>query len=263
MALGMEYISIHPYTKQTSKVVFGPLKQKVGKDLMGEYSGQTRLFTREVTETVPIGSDNGGRVAVFASGRGSDFQSLIDSNQRGDTHLDIALLVCNNREAFAIQRARDNGIPYVLIEHGDRDREEFDREVDSILKDNNIDLIVLAGFMRILSPWFVREWAGRIVNIHPALLPSFPGARAHKDALEHGVKITGLTIHFVDEEVDHGPIIFQYPVEVMDHDNEETLSRRVLEQEHRWYPRVVQWIVDGRVRTDGRRVIVDRPDRGP
>jgi phosphoribosylglycinamide formyltransferase-1 len=216
-----------------------------------------------MAQTVPIPKKGSHRIAVFASGRGSDFQSLLDSNKRGETHLDIALLVCNNRDAFVIERARDHGVPYVIIDHRGKDREKFDREVDAVLKDNDIGLIVLAGFMRILSPWFVKEWKGRIVNIHPALLPSFPGASAHKDALEHGVKITGLTIHFVDEKVDHGPIIFQHPVEVMDYDTEETLSKRVLDQEHIWYPRVVQWIIDGRVTIQDRRVIIDRPDRGP
>ncbi|MGA1848519.1 MAG: phosphoribosylglycinamide formyltransferase [Thermoplasmatota archaeon] len=230
---------------------------------MGEYSGQTDLETVRIAQTVPIAAIESRRIAVFASGRGSDFQSLLDSNTKGETNLDIALLVCNNREAFVIERARNHGIPYVIIDHSGKEREEFDREVDSVLKDNDIGLIVLAGFMRILSPWFVKEWKGRIVNIHPALLPSFPGAHAHRDALEHGVKVTGLTIHFVDEKVDHGPIIFQYPVEVKDYDTEETLSKRVLDQEHIWYPRVVQWIVDGRVNIEGRRVLINRPDRRP
>jgi phosphoribosylglycinamide formyltransferase-1 len=231
--------------------------------LIGEYSGQTELETVRIAHAVPIAANESRRIAVFASGRGSDFQSLLDSNSRGETDLEIALLVCNNREAMVLQRARNHGIPYVIIDHKGKDREEFDREIDSVLKDNDIGLVVLAGFMRILSPWFVKEWKGKIVNIHPALLPSFPGAHAHRDALEHGVKITGLTVHFVDEKVDHGPIIFQHPVEVMDYDTEETLSKRVLDQEHIWYPRVIQWIVDGRVKMEGRRIIIDRPDRGP
>jgi phosphoribosylglycinamide formyltransferase-1 len=231
--------------------------------LIGEYSGQTELETARIAHAIPMNINESRRIAVLASGRGSDFQSLLDSNSRGDTDLDIALLICNNREAFVIERARNHGVPYVIIDHRGKGREGFDREVDSVLRDNDIGLVVLAGFMRILSTWFVKEWKGKIVNIHPALLPSFPGAHAHKDALEHGVKITGLTIHFVDEKVDHGPIIFQHPVEVMDYDTEETLSKRVLDQEHIWYPRVVQWIVDGRMKIEGRRVLIDRPDRGP
>lgn len=213
-----------------------------------------------VPEVTALDSGKALRIAVFASGRGSDFQAIVDANERNEVHLNITLLVCNNKDAFVIQRARNHSIPYVIMDHRGKEREKYDREIDEVLTENGIDLIVLAGFMRILSPWFVTKWRERIVNIHPALLPSFPGAHAHKDVLEYGVKITGLTIHFVDEEVDHGPIIFQLPVEVHDDDDEESLSKRVLDQEHIWYPRIIQWISDGRVKVDGRKVTVDRPD---
>lgn len=197
-------------------------------------------------------------IAVLASGRGSDFQAIVDANERGDVQLNIRLLICNNHDAFVLERAKKHSIPYVILDHRGKKREDYDSEIDEVLRENSIDLVVMAGFMRILSSWFVSRWAGKVINIHPALLPAFPGAHAHRDVLEYGVKITGLTIHYVDERVDHGPIIFQYPVEVSDDDDEESLSKRVLDQEHRWYPRVIQWIADGKVRVEGRKVHVDR-----
>ncbi|MFO8051952.1 MAG: phosphoribosylglycinamide formyltransferase [Thermoplasmatota archaeon] len=201
---------------------------------------------------------NKKRIAVLASGRGTDFQAIVDASESGEVHLNIALLICNNSDAYVIDRAKEHSIPYVVIDHRNRKRQEFDKEIDDLLRKENIDLVVLAGFMRILSRWFVVRWRDRIINIHPSLLPSFPGAHAHRDALEYGVKVTGLTIHFVDEEVDHGPIIFQYPVMIFDDDDEESLSGRILKEEHKWYPRIIQWIVDGRVKRDGRKVRVDK-----
>jgi phosphoribosylglycinamide formyltransferase 1 len=213
-----------------------------------------------VPETSNSEIGDGPKIAIFASGRGSDFQAIIDANEKGEVHLNITLLLCNNKDAFAIERARTHSIPYVILDHGGKERRDYDREIHDVLEDNGIDLIVLAGFMRILSPWFVSRWKGKIINIHPALLPAFPGAHAHKDVLEYGVKVTGLTVHYVDEKVDHGPIIFQLPVEVLDDDNIDTLSKRVLEQEHKWYPRVIEWISDGKVKVEGRKVLVNRPD---
>jgi len=197
------------------------------------------------------------RVSVLASGRGSDLQALIDAKERGEVSYEISLVICNVPGAMAIERAKKHGIPHLVMDHRGRDREEFDKEMTAALESCGTDLIVLAGFMRILSPWFVRRWKDRIINIHPALLPSFPGAHAHRDALSYGVKVTGLTIHFVDEDVDHGPIIFQLPVAVMDDDTEESLSARVLMEEHIWYPRIVQWMAEGKVRRLGRRTIVE------
>ena len=220
-----------------------------------EFTAMSGVMGKEV-ETRP-------RIAVLASGRGTDFQAIVDANGRGEVDLDIALLVCNVPDAFVIQRAKDHAIPYVVIEHKGKIREDFDKEIDEVLVENGIGLVVLAGFMRVLSSWFVSRWRDRIINIHPALLPSFPGAHAHKDALEYGVKVTGLTIHFVDEDVDHGPIIFQYPVDVLDDDDEETLSQRVLEKEHIWYPRVIEWIADGKVSRKGRKVTIRSNVSGP
>jgi len=213
-----------------------------------EFTSMTSVIGKEVL--------NRPKIAVMASGRGTDFQAIIDANSKGEVDLDIALLVCNVPDAFVIQRAKDHGIPYVVIAHRDKVREDFDREIDEVLVENGIGLVVLAGFMRLLSPWFVSKWRDRIVNIHPALLPSFPGAHAHRDALEYGVKLTGLTIHFVDEDVDHGPIIFQHPVPVLDDDDEDSLSKRVLEQEHIWYPRVIEWISNGKVSRQGGKVSI-------
>ena len=199
----------------------------------------------------------GLKLAVFASGSGSDLQSIIDAVERGDLQMEISLLVCNNPGALAMERAKAHGISSILIDHRGRSRDEFEQEVRSELENRHIDLIALAGFMRILSPGFVSRWGGKMVNIHPALLPSFPGIHAHRDAIAYGVKVSGLTIHFVDEGVDHGPIIFQKSVEVLDGDTEEALGKRVLEQEHIWYPKVLQWIAEGRVHLDGRNVKVE------
>ena len=235
-----------------------------GEDLKGETSVMIERKTRYLVDAeggskiMYSGKGDEKRIAVMASGRGTDFQSLIDANISGQLGCRISVLVCNNENAGAIERARENSIPVEIVDHRNISREKFDSRMDRILGDYAVDLVVLAGFMRILSSWFVRRWKDRIINIHPALLPSFPGANAHRDALEYGVKITGLTIHFVDEDVDHGPIIFQHPVKVLDDDDERTLSERVLEQEHIWYPKVVQWILDGKVKRKGRRVIIDR-----
>ncbi len=174
--------------------------------------------------------------------------------ERGDLDANIAVLVCDNPDALALDRAKRHGIPAVIIDKGSKGRDAFCDGIDAALREFGVDLVVLAGFMRILSPSFVKRWPQRIVNIHPSLLPSFPGAHAHRDALSHGVKVTGLTIHFVDERVDHGPIIFQYPVEVIDGDDEDSLSKRVLMQEHIWYPKVIGWVLDGKVQVDGRHV---------
>lgn len=225
----------------------------------GEVLGElpSLLETSEMSQVSGGAVEASRAVAVLASGRGSDFQAMVDASERGEVEFRVALLVCNVPGAPVLERAIRHGIPSVVIDHRNRPREDFERELHNILTDRGIGLIVLAGFMRVLSPWFVSRWRDRIVNIHPALLPAFPGAHAHRDVLEYGAKITGLTIHYVDEDVDHGPIIFQWPVRVMPDDTEETLSRRVIEREHQFYPRVVQLIVDGRVHRVGRRVLID------
>ncbi len=221
-------------------------------------------MSKTITRPSPMGSTNigsrtkKGRVAVLASGRGSNFQAMIDAIERGEVSYEISTLICNTPDAFAIDRAKKHSIPYVVIDHRGKDRESFDMEIHEVLIGSGTDLIVLAGFMRILSPGFVDLWRDRIINIHPALLPSFPGAHAHRDALEYGVKVTGLTIHFVDEDMDKGPIIFQHPVEVRDDDTEDTLSMRVLEMEHHWYPRIIDKMILRKVHRIGRKVTMKK-----
>jgi phosphoribosylglycinamide formyltransferase-1 len=210
--------------------------------------------TRTEAETGSCPRFAGRSIGVLASGRGSDFQAIVDAVERRDLDANVAVLICDNPKAYVMDRAKKHGIPAVLVEKGALSREEFCDRIDAMLRDHCVDLVVLAGFMRILSPSFVARWPHRVLNIHPSLLPAFPGAHAHRDAIAHGVKITGLTIHFVDEKVDHGPIIFQYPVEVLDGDNEETISQRVLIQEHLWYPKAIGWVLDGKVRLEGRAV---------
>lgn len=193
------------------------------------------------------------RLAVLCSGRGTDLQSIIDAIGRGELQAEIALVLTDKPNVMALARAEAAGIKNVCV-----DRKIFDNRADfeaAMLKEiGDVDLIVLAGFMRILSPEFVRHYAGRIMNIHPSLLPAFPGAHAHRDVLAYGVKISGCTVHFVDEGTDSGPIIMQAAVVVRDDDTEETLSARVLEQEHVIYPKAIQLFVEGRLRIEGRRV---------
>lgn len=196
-------------------------------------------------------------VGVLASGRGTDFQSLVDAVESGALDVNLALLVCNNRDAPVIERAKRQGIPWVHIDHRGKTREAFDREVVAALRKARVDLVVFAGFMRVVTPTFVDAFRGRIVNIHPSLLPAFPGTRAQRDALGWGVRVSGCTVHFVDESVDGGPIIFQKAVVVHPEDTEETLAARILEAEHRVLPYVVRLLAEGRVRVEGRRVFLD------
>ena len=196
------------------------------------------------------------RLAVLASGSGTDFQSIVDAVEAGDLNVALPLLICNVPDAGVLERARRHSVKAVLLPHKGLDRDEYDARLHDTLVGHDIDLVALAGFMRMLSTGFVEKWKYRLVNIHPALLPSFPGVHAHRDAISYGVKVSGLTIHFVDEQMDHGPIILQKAVEVREDDTESTLGARVLEQEHIWYPKVLQWIAEGRVKVEGRRVYI-------
>jgi phosphoribosylglycinamide formyltransferase-1 len=193
------------------------------------------------------------KLAVLCSGRGTDLQSIIDAIQRGELSAEISIVITDKPNVKALERAEVAGIKNICV-----DRKLFDNRADfeaELLKNlAGIDLVVLAGFMRILSPEFVRQFAGRLMNIHPSLLPSFKGAHAHRDALEYGVKVSGCTVHFVDEGTDSGPIILQAAVEVKDDDTEETLSARILEQEHIIYPKAIQLFVEGRLKIEGRHV---------
>jgi phosphoribosylglycinamide formyltransferase 1 len=197
------------------------------------------------------------RVGVLVSGRGSNLQALIDAARRGDLGGEIAVVVSNVETALGLERARQAGIPAVFRDHRGHEREAFDAEIVEVLRAHQVDLVCLAGFMRLLSPVFVRAFAGRIVNVHPALLPAFPGRDAQHQAWEHGAKVSGATVHLVDEGLDSGPIVAQEAVPVLSGDTPETLAARILEVEHRLYPRAVRLLLEGRCRVEGRRVIVE------
>ena len=193
------------------------------------------------------------KLAVLCSGRGTDLQSIIDAIKAGTLQAEISIVITDKPNVKALERAEIAGIKNICI-----DRKIFDNRADfeaEILKNlAGVDLVILAGFMRILSPEFVKHFAGRLMNIHPSLLPSFKGAHAHRDALAYGVKVSGCTVHFVDEGTDSGPIILQAAVEVKDDDTEETLSARILKQEHIIYPKAIQLFVEGRLKIEGRHV---------
>jgi phosphoribosylglycinamide formyltransferase-1 len=197
------------------------------------------------------------RLGVLISGRGSNLQALIDAGRAGRLGGEIAVVVSNVESAAGLDRARRAGIPTAFRDHRGRHREEFDREIAGILSHHQVDLVCLAGYMRLLSAEFVRGFQGRLVNIHPSLLPSFPGLEAQRQALEHGVKVSGATVHFVDEGLDSGPIVSQEAVAVLEDDTVEILSARILEAEHRIYPEAVRRLLSVRYRLDGRRVVFE------
>ena len=194
------------------------------------------------------------KLGVLCSGRGTDLQSIIDAIERGEVQAEIAV-VLTDKEAFALERAKKAGIKAVCVNRKEFDgREPFEQALISELENAGVTLVVLAGFMRILTPLFVRHFKGRIMNIHPALLPSFPGAHAHRDVLAYGVKVSGCTVHFVDEGTDSGPIIMQRAVPVFDDDTEETLGARVLKEEHIIYPQAIELYCEQRLVVEGRHV---------
>ncbi len=196
------------------------------------------------------------RIAVLLSGRGSNFEAIAESVRAGRIRdAELTIVVSNRESAGGIEKARQRGIEAVVIPSKGKQREEYDREVVALLKEKKIDLVCLAGFMRLLSPYFVQEFRHRILNIHPALLPSFPGLEAQKQALEWGVKFSGCTVHLVDEHLDAGPIICQAVVPVEDGDTEETLAARILREEHRIYAEAINIVLSGCYRIEGRRVI--------
>jgi phosphoribosylglycinamide formyltransferase-1 len=196
-------------------------------------------------------------VGILVSGRGSNMIALLESMRSGEAAGRPALVLSNESEAPALERARSYGIPTRVVPHREyrgQGREAYDRAVAAALDEAGIDVVCLAGFMRVLSAWFTDRYAGRLINIHPGLLPSFPGLHAQRQALDHGVRIAGCTVHFVDAAVDHGPIIAQAAVPVLADDTEESLSARILEQEHRLYPYALALLCAGRLAIDGRRV---------
>ena len=196
------------------------------------------------------------RVAVLISGRGSNMSALIEAAKAKDYPAEIVLVVSNRMDAAGLARAREAAIATAVIDHRPfrDDREAFERALDDELHEYRIDIVCLAGFMRILSDGFTRAWEGKLINIHPSLLPAFPGLDAQQQALEHGVKVTGCTVHFVDEYLDAGPIILQRVVPVEDNDTVDTLSARILIEEHRAYPEAIRIVLSGRYTVDGRRV---------
>ncbi|WP_026767093.1 phosphoribosylglycinamide formyltransferase [Selenomonas ruminantium] len=196
------------------------------------------------------------KLGVLCSGRGTDLQSIIDAIAAGQVPAEIAI-VLTDKEAYALERARKAGIEAVCVDRKQFDgREPFEKALIEKLEAAGVTLVVLAGFMRILTPYFVGHFAGRIMNIHPALLPSFPGAHAHRDVLAYGVKVSGCTVHFVDEGTDSGPIIMQAVVPVLDDDTEETLGARVLKEEHRIYPECIRLYCEGKLKVEGRKVTI-------
>jgi phosphoribosylglycinamide formyltransferase-1 len=198
------------------------------------------------------------RIGVLISGRGSNLQALIDAQQRGELGGGrIAVVFSNVESAPGLERARRAGIPVASKDHRGTAREAFDAEVVEVLKAHGVELVCLAGYMRLLSPVLLRAFPGRILNVHPALLPCFPGVKAQRQALEHGVKVSGATVHLVDESLDAGPIVAQEAVPVLSRDTEDSLAARILEAEHRIYPRAVRAMLEGRVSVVGRRVLVE------
>ncbi|HUK29773.1 MAG TPA: phosphoribosylglycinamide formyltransferase [Candidatus Acidoferrum sp.] len=196
------------------------------------------------------------RIGILLSGRGSNFEALADSIAAGRLPgAEIAIVISNRDGAPGVERARERGIPVRVIPSKGLEREAYDKLVVAALQEAGVELVCLAGFMRLLSPFFVAAFRGRILNIHPSLLPSFPGLEAQRQALEYGVRFAGCTVHFVDENLDAGPIVLQAIVPVLDGDTPETLSARVLKEEHRVYTEAVRLVLEGRYRIEGRRVI--------
>lgn len=195
------------------------------------------------------------RVGVLASGRGSNLQAIIDASDAGKLDATLVVVVSDKSDAYALERARRHGVPPVFVDpKAYETREAFDQAIIGVLTAHQVELVCLAGFMRVLTPGFIHHFRHRIMNIHPALLPSFPGLHGQAQALRHGVKFSGCTVHFADEGVDTGPIIVQAVVPVFTDDSEETLAARILKYEHQIYPRAIQLYAEGRLEVKGRRV---------
>ena len=205
-----------------------------------------------MAKQVPIG--------VLISGTGTNLQAIIDAIESGKLDAKIEVVLSNKADAYGLVRARNHHIPTEVLNHKNfSSRETYDEALVALLRERRVELVVLAGFMRLLSSVFVKAYSNRIMNIHPALLPAFPGLNVQQRALEHGARFSGCTVHFVNEECDQGPIIIQAVVPVLPDDTAETLAARILEQEHRIYPRAIQLFAERRLKIIGRRVLVDRP----
>ena len=195
-------------------------------------------------------------VAILLSGRGSNFLALSDAIEAGEIPARIALVVSNKSDAPGLEHARERNYEAICIPSTGIEREAYDRQVVEELKARQVDVICLAGFMRLLSPWFVQQYPQQILNIHPSLLPAFPGLHSQQQALDWGARVSGCTVHFVDEKLDHGAIIVQRSVQVLDEDTEETLSARILELEHQIYPEALKLVCEEKVRVEERRVLI-------
>lgn len=197
-------------------------------------------------------------IGVLVSGRGSNLQAILDAIDKGILSAEVKIVISNNADSQAISRAKERSIPTeILLDKGFSSRSEYDEKLINALTNNGVELVILAGFMRIMTKDFIKAFPMKIMNIHPALLPSFPGLNVQKKALEYGAKFSGCTVHFVDEGVDTGPIIIQAAVPVYDDDTEETLSKRILKEEHKVYPKSIQLFAEGKLKVVGRRVLVD------
>ncbi len=195
------------------------------------------------------------KLGVLISGGGSNLQSIIDHIEKGKLAAQIKIVVSNNAQVYGLMRAQKHGIPCAVLNHQDfANREDFDRELIRILQNAEVGLVVLAGFMRILTPSFLRAFPRKIINIHPALLPAFPGTHVQQKAIDYGVKFSGCTVHFVDEGVDTGPIIIQAVVPVLPDDTAETLAARILKEEHKIYPQAIRYFAEGRIFKSDRHV---------
>ena len=195
-------------------------------------------------------------LGILLSGRGSNFEAIADNVASGKLDANIAVVISNKADAHGIESALRRGLTALAIPSKGKVREEHDREVVAALREHAVDLVCLAGYMRLLSPWFVQQFPNRILNIHPSLLPAFPGLEAQKQALDYGVRVSGCTVHFVDTDLDHGAIILQKAVLVRDTDDEHTLAARILEQEHIAYSEAIRIVLEGKYRIEGRRVVM-------
>jgi len=195
-------------------------------------------------------------LGILLSGRGSNFEAIADNVASGKLDANIALVISNRADAPGIESATRRGLNALVIPSKGKAREDHDRAVATALAENQVDLVCLAGYMRLLSPWFVQQFPNRILNIHPSLLPAFPGLDAQKQAFDYGVKISGCTVHFVDADLDHGAIILQKTVPVLDSDDDHTLAARILEQEHIAYSEAIGIVLEGQYTIRGRRVVM-------
>lgn len=200
------------------------------------------------------------RIGILASGKGTDLQSIIDTSEKNMINAEVVVVISDNCDAFCLKRADKYNISCFFVDSKGLSKEDYDKKIDKILEEKKVNLVVGAGYMKILSKYFIRKWYGKIINIHPALLPSFKGANGQGDAIDYGVKISGCTTHFMNEEVDSGPIILQAAVKVLPNDNRDKIAARILEVEHQILPRTIDLFEKGRLKINGRKVEIKKDD---